>query len=171
MKKSQNYYSEGNDSSLIIAVRKSPVAIRIILMIVFVLFIIAPVATTVVVVNSGKGLNFGIAVMYFIFWLVGFYVLRLALWNSFGKEVLTFTQDSIIYEADYKLFKDGKIMIENKDIQINIVENKHRNENTGTLTLKSSSGKIETVSRLPISVLTELKEKICTRIGIKPINE
>ncbi len=34
-------------------------------------------------------------------------MLRIVLWNNFGKEIISLSDDKLSYIADYKYFKDG----------------------------------------------------------------
>jgi hypothetical protein len=68
---------------------------------------ILPVIGMISYISEGKGLNAGFFVSVFIFGLLGFYLLRVSLWNTYGKEVIIFKENKCTYYVDYRWFKDG----------------------------------------------------------------
>ena len=53
--------------------------------------------------------SFGLFISMGIFLGVSIYLLRIVLWNLYGKQVIEFRLDSVLHYFDYKLFRDQKI--------------------------------------------------------------
>jgi len=152
-----------DDNQLIISARKSPIFIRIVLTTFLVLIALIPIAVTIFVLKSGEGPFIGIVFSFLLCWGIGFYLLRLTLWNSVGREILNFNTDRISYIADYRLFKDGQKEIETQDLETEIIYEDEPNKPFGRLRLKTKKSSIETVLQMTISELEELRNEIQTR--------
>ena len=118
---------------------------------------------TFFVLTYGDGPHIGIAISFIFCWGIGFYLLRVTLWNSVGREVLTLNPDKISYIADYRLFKDGRQEIKTKDLETEIIYEDEPNKPIGRLKLKNKTTSIESVIQTTISELEELKIEIKTR--------
>ena len=94
------------DKTLTLNVKVAPPFVRITMFLFSFLCFTLPIAGMIAYVASGNGLHFGFFITIFIFSLFGFYLLRIALWNTYGKEVITLDDDSITYYAHYGWFKD-----------------------------------------------------------------
>ena len=158
-----SFMIEFNDSQLSILATKAPLIIRIVLALALLALILIPIAVTIVILTWFDGLELGIVFSFILCWGVGFYLLRLILWNSFGRETLILNPDKIIYLADYRLFKDGREEIGTKNLEMEVIYGVKSNKPSGRLMLKSNTTSIETVLQVPISELEELISKIETR--------
>jgi len=160
MNNNQIEFKEGNPNVYIISVNKSPLIVRAILLIILILFALIPVMATYFRLSSGYGFHFGLALSFVLCWLIGFYLLRIVLWNTYGKEKLEFNDSIITYEADYKFFKDGKKELENKRLTIDINKIPEEKKDIGTLVINNELDQIITVIKLPIEKLKEIENKI-----------
>src|SRR5690554_7495025 len=79
----KQYQIEGN--KLILKVKKSPLFIRIIFFTVAILFFIMPLAGMLMYISLGNGFHIGFLMGFFFFGIMGFYILRMALWNTYGR--------------------------------------------------------------------------------------
>lgn len=154
---------EINGSQLTISTKKAPVFIRIVLTLILSILTLIPLAVTFFVLTYGDGPHIGIAFSFILCWGVGFYLLRLTLWNSVGREILTLAPEKISYIADYRLFKDGRQEITTKDLETEIIHEDEPDKSFGRLRLKNKSTSIETVLTTTIAELEELKNEIKTR--------
>lgn len=68
---------------------------------------LTPIIVTFLAVRTGGEIKFGIIIFYLILWLSGVYIVRLMLWNIYGKEVFKKSGETIYYYSDYKLVKDN----------------------------------------------------------------
>ena len=114
-----------------------------------------PIAVTYFLFFSG--LSLGILISYAFFWGIGFFVLRFVLWNSYGKEVMTFNANNISYHSDFKYFKDGKKLIENKELVYSLSE---EFDGKSSLIINNGIEEIETSIKVPSSDLINLIEKL-----------
>lgn len=89
-------------------VKKSTLFVRFILFTLSFCFFVFPFLGLIFGVVLGSGLQIGNFIAIGIFYLMGFYLLRLSLWNTYGEENIQFFENSITYEASYGWFKDAK---------------------------------------------------------------
>jgi hypothetical protein len=111
-----------------------------------------PLFSMISYISAGKGLNSGFFISILIFGLIGFYMLRVTLWNTFGKEELVFYKNQCSYVANYGWFKD-KIKTEPFDT-INFAKNPvgYLEDNNYTLVVEDFNGDNE------IICVTKMKE-------------
>nr|WP_321246278.1 hypothetical protein [uncultured Psychroserpens sp.] len=111
-----------------------------------------PLFSMISYISAGKGLNSGFFISILIFGLIGFYILRVTLWNTFGKEELVFYKNQCSYVANYGWFKD-KIKTEPFDT-INFAKNPvgYLEDNNYTLVVEDFNGDNE------IICVTKMKE-------------
>lgn len=131
----------------------------------FMLFIL-PISGMISYISEGKGIHTGFFLMIFIFGLLGFYLLRVSLWNTYGKEIIVFNENKCTYYADYNWFKDG-VKTETFDT-INFSKNPvgYIEDNNYTLVIEdfSTQNEIMCVTKMPEAALEklirELKESL-----------
>lgn len=95
-------------NTLELCVKRGPLVARAFMLLVAVISVALPLMGIIMRASSGKGMHIGLVIGLFVFGLMGFYLLRFFLWNTYGKETLTFTDERITYVADYGWFKDGR---------------------------------------------------------------
>lgn len=147
-------------SQLTISVKKAPIFIRVVLTLILAILILIPLAVTFFMLTYGDGPHIGIAIIYLLCWGSGFYLLRVTLWNSAGREILTLHPDKISYIADYRFFKDGRQEINIKDLETEIIYEDEPKKTFGRLRLKNKSTFIETVVQTTITELEEIINEI-----------
>lgn len=101
-----HYLFENNQLKL--KVSETPFLVRLALFIITFLCFALPLFGIIFNAVEGNGIKFGGILALGIFCLIGFYLLRISLWNSHGEETIEFNDNEIIYVADYGWFKDGK---------------------------------------------------------------
>ncbi|MEM6719648.1 MAG: hypothetical protein AAF611_10050 [Bacteroidota bacterium] len=144
MKTSEVVFSE---NQIIIIGIKSPLFTRIPLLVIGIIAILIPIAILILRGIEGSGFHFGFIIPILVCASIAYFILRTVLWNTFGKEIITFTKEGIIYQPDYKYFK-GKEMVVYKspDLQFS----RHNKEKDSCLfTIDNEESSIENV--LPIS--------------------
>ncbi|WP_100894259.1 hypothetical protein [Cellulophaga sp. RHA19] len=148
---------------LTIFTKKTPVFIRIVLTLFLTILTLIPLAATFFVLTYGDGPHIGIVFSFILCWGVGFYLLRITLWNSVGREVLNLEAKRISYMTDYRLFKDRRQEISTTDLETEIIYEDEPNNPVDRLRLKNNTAVIETVIQVKIAELEELKKEIKTR--------
>ena len=140
---------------------KAPFSIRLFLGIFMVIGFLTPVA--VFILNLYKDIEFGFSFVttVIIGLLVGFYLLRLILWNTYGKEYLAIYSNRINYQCDYKYFKGSKKTIQGS--QIRVEPKWDPRVSGGKLKIMNENGTIETSIHIPEEKLTKLVEDISAR--------
>lgn len=113
----------------------------------------------------GKGLHVGYIIGIFFFGIMGFYMLRLSLWNTYGRETITFNSTEIIYTADYGWFTDGKKQKEiSGSIELSTRQIGYEDDDTRGLVIGLDEP-IICVTKLPGAELKELIEKLNNLVG------
>lgn len=151
------------DNRITIQGAKSPLFIRIVLAIIIFINGLIPFVFIFFMLTDGDGLNFVIIVPIIIFWGAGLYLLRVLLWNTYGKEILDLDDSRIQYLADYKFFKDSRKELNTDGLEIEIIYEDKMKSEKGRLRIKNSKNKIETVLQLKLTDLKILTGKIKTR--------
>lgn len=152
----QQYYYQNNILNL--KVKKSPVLVRIVLFIIAFMLFIFPVTGTIFGIALGNGLHIGYFIAIGVCSLIGFYTLRMALWNTYGEETIQILENKVIYVADYGWFKDGKKETLISNPTFHFVSAGYEEDNEGVLVITSDSFQIESVVKMPVSQLEELGE-------------
>ena len=149
-----------NDKTLIIKPKKVPVWVKAILYFVTFISIILPLASFVFgILINGFLLTYFIII--FIFGLFSIYFIRLSLWNTFGREVIHFSQNQVTYQADYGWFKGHQHNIHHDNqLEITIQQVGYEDDNIGVLIFYNKTDKIESVVKMPISTLEELMNEL-----------
>lgn len=143
--------------TLKLKVKKSPFLVRGTMFLFAFLFFILPSTGMFISIASGDGFHIGFAIGIFIFGLLGFYLLRIALWNTYGNEVISISDNKINYIADYGWFKDGKKHIEiQPPVKYSIEQMGYIDENKGGLIIGEGETQIVCVTKMSNEQLEEL---------------
>lgn len=150
-------------NQLIIKGKKSPLPIRITLIIILVICSLIPIAATIFLISEKKGPHIGIFFSFLFFWGIGFYLLRIILWNSFGREVVNFEKEKITYVADYRFFKDGQKSISTINVEVAAIPFQDKDSKEGTLIFSNENQIIETVLGVSLEKMVEIAREINNR--------
>lgn len=155
----KQYHLESN--TLILNVKKGPVIVRSVLFFFAFFGLVGPLIGIGFAISSKSGLHFGFFISIFLFGLMGFYLLRLALWNTYGKEIIKFENGDIHYIADYGWFKDGRkskpLMM---PLQYDIEKIGYEDENKGRIVINSGNEVIKCITTMPIPQIEQLLEEL-----------
>src|SRR5688572_30664501 len=98
-----------------------PLFIRVTLLTIILICAAIPVAIIALAdLESPMGYIFSMLV----FWLPGFFLLRVLLWNSYGREVVIFNAGRVNYFCDFKLFQDRKLSFEMAALDFGFIEDR-----------------------------------------------
>lgn len=150
------FHRAENQSILILKVKTAPLIIRSVYFFFTVICFLFPILMIVLNIAAGNGLQIGYFISILIFGLMGFFLLRSALWNTFGQEVIVFNTYSVNYQPDYGKFKGNKKEIKNENINFTYRKIGFEDEQIGNLVIANKEDKIETVVKLAIDQLKEL---------------
>ncbi|WP_343694704.1 hypothetical protein [Flavobacterium sp.] len=143
-------------NTLNLKVKKSPFIIRLITYVLSFSFFVFPVLGVIVSIAGGGGMHIGYFFAIGLFGLLGFYLLRVSLWNTYGEEIIDFLPNKIIYEANYGWFKDAKKEIELIHPQYSHKSVGYEEDNEAVLIITCGNAEIETVVKLPLIQVQEL---------------
>ncbi len=153
-----------DDTSLTMWVKPPSVFLRGIYFFFAFLTGIGPIVGLVLSVTSGSGFHFGMLFGMGISGLISFYLLRVALWNTYGKETLSFSGDKVVYHADYGWFKDAKkVLPVLAELSFEIKSIGYEEEKQGTLLINYGSDQKLCASRMhedDLAILIESLTKI-----------
>jgi len=150
----KQYHFEGN--TLVLKVKKSPIFVRAIMFFFSFVFFIAPISGIALSIVAGNRFHFGFLIGLLIFGLVGFYLLRISLWNAYGEEVIELNKPNVSYEANYGWFKDGKKSINYELLSYSAKPIGYEEDKKGALIIEGENTKIESVVKMPIIQIEEL---------------
>jgi hypothetical protein len=152
----KTYKFENNQ--LVLQVKKAPIVLRVFLA-TFSLVSALSVLYGIYLIFSVNRPSLVILLLPAIWILSGIFFFRLLLWNSYGKEILTFAPNNVSYIADYKWFKDGKQEInDHLGLHINIIPSKTNKGKSGQIEFSSMGESILCVTNLPIDSCNEIKD-------------
>ncbi|MBB4802413.1 hypothetical protein HNP37_002486 [Flavobacterium nitrogenifigens] len=145
-----------SNNTLTLKVKKSPIFVRAILFFIAFSLFILPIGGAISSIVFGFGFQVGHFIGIGVFSLIGFYTLRVALWNTYGEENIQFFENKIIYEANYRWFKDGKkeALISNPNFYA--TQAGYEEDNEGVLIIASNEAKIESVVKMKMFQMEEL---------------
>jgi len=111
----------------------------------------------------GSGFHVGFLVGMGLFGLMGFYLLRVSLWNTYGSEIIHIENQTITYVANYGWFKDEKQSQEINPIFFTIKQVGYVEDNKGALVIGTGTTSIECATKMSVDDLTELIDKLNAR--------
>lgn len=150
----KQYNLKGNQLELI--VKPSPIIIRIIILVISIITFIMPLVGLVLRIAMGDGFHFAFLIAIAVFGYLGFYLLKIVLWNSYGKEVITLNKANTTFVSDFKFFQN-KVDIENLNItSFSYNQVGYEEENFGTLVIGDEDNELESVVKIPLNQLEEL---------------
>lgn len=150
----QQYNFKNNILNL--RVKKSPLAIRVVMFFFAFAFFVFPILGVIVDVLTGGRLQFGYLIGIGIFALMGFYLLRVSLWNTYGEETIEILDGKVIYEANYGWFKDGKKEIIITNLKYSFKSVGYEEDNEGVLVISSENAQVESVVKMPMEEMESL---------------
>lgn len=136
-----------SQNQIVITGTKAPLFTRIPFLVIAIIAVLIPFSVLVYRAVEGLGFHVGTIPVFLATGSIAYFMLRMFLWNTYGKETLTFTEDGIIYQSDYKYFKGREIVVaKSKNMQFS----SHNKEKGSCLfSIENKESRIENV--LPIS--------------------
>jgi hypothetical protein len=149
-------------NQLVLKEKRGPLIARIFIYILTIFAICLPLGGLLANIFN-DGLTLVSVIMYGVFGLIAYYMLRVSLWNTDGDEIIEFQKNKINYTADYQWFKGGQKEIDFEKVDFTIQKAGYEEDNKGVLVIKyDDNGLFETASKLPLSdleiLLINLKE-------------
>ncbi|WP_060875550.1 hypothetical protein [Myroides odoratus] len=146
-----------NDTTVVLKVKKSPLFARVVLYILTFLSAALPIGGFVVNIVNGGAFKFFNLIALLLGGLFFFLLLRVSLWNTCGKEVITIVDHKLTYTADYKWFKGKGEELIFKKIQFTLHQVGYEEDNKGVLVIIfDNKTMLKTVTKLDLVELTTL---------------
>ncbi len=156
------------DKTLIMNVKKAPILIKCAMFLLSALFFIMPITGVIISIKNREEFHIGYIFMIGAFGLMGFYVLRVALWNTYGVEKVHFQESRISYEADYGWFKD-KVKTYDDLTKITFIIDSigYKEDMMGILIIEADNSVIECATKIPMEILENLKKELDVIVKIE----
>ena len=167
-----NFSLEFSDNiSLTINERKAnKIILGVIISLASIIFL-SPIISLLVLLTLGNGISFGLIATCIVSWIISGYLLKLYLWNKYGKEVFIITNDSLSLYYDYHFFKDKHQKIYFKSISVYIEYNDKLKkltkkvldvigEQKSIMTFRVGDKFVSTKNELPIEVIANIAKHL-----------
>jgi hypothetical protein len=151
---------------LTLRVNKSPILVRFMMYFFAAISFLVPLTGIVVSMASGYGLHIGMFFGLVVFGLIGFYLLRSALWNTYGEELIDFSGSNIEYQANYGWFKDKIKSIGKENLEFSNRSIGYEEDNAGALVIKeaNSNSTISTATKIPNDQIEDLIHELVSLV-------
>jgi len=146
-----------DNNTLILKVKKSPLFGRLVLYLITFLSVFLPLSGFILNILDGDGFKFLNIVFLLVFGLISFFMLRISLWNTYGKEIIILSEKKLTYIADYKWFKDKIKEFNFEKIYFTLNKVGYEEENKAVLIINFENGAVlETVTKIDSKNLNNL---------------
>jgi len=170
---------------------RSKVFLTFILVVAIVIFLLPLIVLILLIIPEEEGIPFGFLLTCIISCFVSFYLLRLYLWNKYGKEVFIIKDGIFVYYYDYKLFRDHYKEIDFKELNVYYIFNgSYRNildiweasitdqkmkkllssESTVTFEIDNNPDIISSLREIPISAIMDIGRTLSVKGYYSNIN-
>lgn len=166
MKNCKRYNLTNN--TLELYVKKSPPIGRGFILFLAFLCIALPIMGMAFNFMDGGAFHFGFLIGLGVFSLLGFYFVRLFLWNTYGKEVITIGETTVSYYVDYHYFKGNQQEITYEELVFGIEQIGFEEEQLGRLILAADDKDfIHSSVNMDLRELEELVAQCFAKFGTK----
>lgn len=110
-----NVVSNNNKKEIVIHNKRTNLALVIFVLLFALLGFLIPIVITI---YYSDRLKFRTIFSYIVLWSVSFYLLKLVLWNLFGKEIYILEKNCVTYYCDYWAFKTNKKLLKSRGIKL-----------------------------------------------------
>lgn len=140
---------------------KAYLIVKVIFSFMTLLFFIGPLIGIFHSLNSGYDFHFKFVFGLGVNYIVAFYVLRITLWNVWGKEIFEFNESEVVQTTCYKLFQNKEVFEDAELIEIGIEPYGFEDSGKGRLyfQLYEEEEKIYSSVTIPVSDLKPLVEQ------------
>ncbi|MDM1391529.1 hypothetical protein HX052_16455 [Myroides marinus] len=148
-------------NTLILRVKKSNLFSRIVLYFITILSAALPLVGFFLNLLSFGELGFFSLMVLLLTWLFCFLTLRISLWNTYGKEIITISKTKLEYTVDYNWFKDKIKEFDYEYITYTFKQVGYEEDNKGVLVLDLNNGGVfQRVTKIDIESLNDFISKM-----------
>lgn len=152
-----------NNKTLELYVKKSPPLGRGFLLFLAFIMVALPIMGMVFNFLDGGAFHFGFVIGLGLFSLISFYLVRLFLWNTYGKEVITIGETTVNYYVDYHYFKGNQQEITYEELVFKIEPIGFEEEKLGRLIIAANDKDfIHSSVNMDLRELEEVIRKLTT---------
>lgn len=150
-----------SQNQIIITGVKSPLATRIPILVLAIVCALIPFAVLGYRLVEGLGFHISIVIMILFFGAFSYSLLRTLLWNTYGREILLFKEDTITYTTDYKHLKGSSFGIQSDiSTQFSYV---NKEQDTYLFKIENEFDCIESVLPITIYYIRKLQQELNIR--------
>jgi len=156
-----------NHKTLELYVKKSPPIGRGFILFLAFAMVALPVMGMVMNFLDGGAFHFGFLIGLGLCSLISFYLVRLFLWNTYGKEVITIGDTTVSYYVDYHYFKGNQKEITYEELAFEIEQIGFEEEKLGRLIIAANDMDfIHCSVNMNLTELVEIIQKL-TVVGLE----
>lgn len=146
---------------LTLRVKKGSLVLRYIILLFAIICILLPTFGIIANAVSGGSIKFHFFIVLGLFGLLSFFMFRTYLWNTYGKEIIYFSEEKVTYIADYRYFRDTQQISRSNNISLSIASIGYEEDKMGVLCIKNKTSQeqvesIQCVTKMPQEQLKEL---------------
>lgn len=153
---------EFENDRLVLKVKKPSLFVLILSFGMSFLFLLLPLIVLMAIMSTGDGEN-PLHFMHFVFLAIpfsfGIFLMRISLWNYYGKEIYIFGHENLEYFADYNWFKDSVKLMKMSDLYF-LFKFYSENDKVGQLLISDGQSEIESVIKLSNDDLEKLVNRL-----------
>lgn len=150
-----------HSNTLELYVKKSPLPVRGTFLVLAILCIALPLLGIGMNMIARNDFHIRYVILLGVFSLIGFFFIRLYLWNTYGKEVIVMEDTKVSYYADYRYFKGNQQQIVFETLTFDFTAIGFQDEALGNLLIIASDTEfIQSGVNIPIADLTELIQSL-----------
>jgi len=149
--------------------KKAPLIIRLVLIIIMIISLLGSLALILGALTNHIATGPAFLVLIFALVAGGIFFLKLVLWNTYGREIIALYAQRIVYQADYKLFRNSgrEFPIDGMNIEITDTEFE---PGYGRILFTCGEQKLRTVLMIPIEKLKSLVGQVESHFNLSRIN-
>ena len=148
--------------AIVLQVKKAPFLLRFMLFLFSGLAILLPFAAIASAMMIGNAFHIKYLIAIGFGGFIGIRILRIALWNTLGKERFEFNEQNISYEANYGWFKDGHQKIIANGAMYRIEPIRYVEDGMGLLVIETNEQIIKSSVKVQLDQLRSLLEFLNT---------
>lgn len=140
---------------------KTPVVVRVITFTLALLFFLMPIAALVKAFMEQQAPTFYLFAFVMVLALMGYYMFRISLWNTYGVDLIDFRGDRITYTTHYGWFSEEMDTLPVKGaVFFTFDTSRSKDNSTGSLCISSAEQSIQCTVQIPLNELELLLKKL-----------
>ena len=151
-----------DNNKLSLRVKKPHFLLRFLLYFMSCVILLGPIIGFIISIKAGQPFHFKFLFGMAISSIIGVYILRFALWNSFGKEIIELNPESITYTSDYRIYRDNTNHKRDGKVTFSYRPIGYIEDQMGCLTIHNGTEVIKSVVKMSIIDIKSLIKELNT---------